>query len=159
MVRLLVTGSREWTEYWTMRRELWRALQQMPGATLVHGACRGADLMAHGIWNEWNLPTEAHPADWALGKAAGMVRNRAMVDGGADLCLAFLLPGSVGTVRCAAMAKNAGIPVERIYPEAPFTEQEIRAAEVELYRARKIRKVPDRRAAIALLRTRKESRE
>lgn len=92
--------------------------------TIVHGACpTGADAFAHG-WFSLPLddPTltaieEAHPADWGrYGKGAGPIRNREMVDAGADLVLAFPLPGpksrSRGTWDCVGAAEAHGIPVE-----------------------------------------------
>jgi hypothetical protein len=39
-----------------------------------------------------------------------------MVGLGADLCLAFPLPGSTGTPHCVGLARAAGIPV-RVYPK------------------------------------------
>lgn len=42
---------------------------------------------------------------------AGLVRNQLMVDLGADICLAFPLPGSRGTWDCMGRAEAAGIKV------------------------------------------------
>ncbi|MGO1056929.1 DUF2493 domain-containing protein [Crossiella sp. CA198] len=116
--RILITGSRDWTDVRTLRLALTKARRRFPGAVLVHGACRGADLMAAHQWCTWGLATEAHPADWhGRGPAAGPIRNRHMVSLGADLCIAFLLPASQGSVGCAALAESAGIPTIRIHGE------------------------------------------
>jgi hypothetical protein len=86
---------------------------------LVHGACRGADLTAAAIWRLWGLPTEAHPADWTThGRSAGFLRNRLMVDLGADVCLAFIRDHSRGAEHTAALAETAGIRTVRIRQEA-----------------------------------------
>jgi SLOG family YspA-like protein len=112
--RILITGSREWTNAGYIAHMLAIAAQFHPGAVLVHGDCRGADRIAARIWSRWGLPTEPHPADWARdGRAAGPIRNAAMVNAGADLCLAFLLPGSRGAVHCAELAEQAGITTKR----------------------------------------------
>ncbi|MCR3746666.1 DUF2493 domain-containing protein [Lentzea californiensis] len=113
--RILVTGSRNWTSVSSMRRMLAVARACYPDAVLVHGACRGADLMAAGIWTGWGLPTEAHPADWDRhGKAAGPIRNQHMIRLGADACVAFLRPESKGARHCADAAERAGIATYRV---------------------------------------------
>lgn len=67
--------------------------------------------LAADIWAGGNLQVEAHPADWKThGKKAGVVRNRAMVEFGADLVCAFPVGPSVGTRDCIMRARVAGIP-------------------------------------------------
>lgn len=81
---------------------------------LVHGDACGADRIAEGVWHSWGLPTEAHPPDWdAHGKAAGLLRNQAMVTVGAAVCVAFIANHSHGATRCAGLAEHAGIPTWR----------------------------------------------
>lgn len=121
MRRLLVTGSREWANRTIIADALiegWRELRDGGevggGVVLVHGDCRGADRIAASIWRGVGLRLEPHPARWLeFGRRAGHVRNQAMVDCGADLCLAFILNGSPGATMCATMAVAAGIPVRR----------------------------------------------
>jgi hypothetical protein len=51
-------------------------------------------------------------ADWAThGRRAGPIRNAAMIKAGADLVLAFPLPGGRGTQHTIRLAEEAGIPV------------------------------------------------
>lgn len=115
--RILITGSRTWTDTARIRAVLMWCRRTYPDAVLVHGDCRGADRIAAGIWTSWGLPTEAHPADWHThGRAAGPMRNHRMVAAGADLCLAFLRDSSRGATHCAA--ERAGIPTFRIRMEA-----------------------------------------
>src|SRR6266851_576424 len=110
-MRILVTGSREWTDWETIQR----ALQEAGDGdwnTLIHGDCStGADSIADnfGCFCCWEI--ERYPADWAkYGKAAGPVRNQEMVDAGADICLAFFQPGAAnrGTADCVSRAEKAG---------------------------------------------------
>jgi YspA, cpYpsA-related SLOG family len=110
--RILVTGSRDWSDVGTIRRALVR--HYSPGNTLVSGACpTGADAIAEGIWEELGGKVERHPADWRrYGRSAGPRRNREMVALGASVCLAFILDHSPGATGCATAAKSAGIPVE-----------------------------------------------
>lgn len=110
--RVLVTGSRDWTDQQTIAVALreWRA----PGAVLLHGGARGADRIAAAVWRSWGLRDEAHPADWQRsGRGAGPVRNQLMVAAGADVCLAFINDASRGATHCAATAEHAGIPTVR----------------------------------------------
>lgn len=128
--RILVTGSRTWTDENALHEAIAEALGKdraiRPGDeyVIVHGACpRGADVMASRFCedNAWwvdnmgaELAEERHPADWErLGKRAGFVRNAQMVALGADLCLAFIVDGSKGASHTADLAEKAGIPVRR----------------------------------------------
>jgi hypothetical protein len=129
--RVLVTGSRDWESYHWLAHSLRTVLEHAGPFTLVHGACpRGADQMASewaGIFADHGITEERHPADWDThGKQAGYQRNAHMVSLGADLCLAFQMPctmgarcprtrphASHGTAHCADLAEKAGILTQR----------------------------------------------
>lgn len=84
---------------------------------IVHGDCpRGADAIAKALAIQWEVTQEAHPADWSLGKPAGFIRNKLMVDLGADVCLAFVKDNSKGATHTINLAQKAGIPT-KIYRE------------------------------------------
>lgn len=120
--RVLVTGSRDWTDKGKLASVLWswREIHKKQ-PVLVHGAARGVDLMAAELWEGWGLKTEPHPAKWSLHSwadpavisglvphwhcpdwhagrrtcmKAGFRRNAEMVALGADVCLAFVMPCS-----------------------------------------------------------------
>ncbi|MFD8500133.1 DUF2493 domain-containing protein [Amycolatopsis sp. NPDC059657] len=125
VARVLVTGSRTWTDTAVIRDVLAEMWRRYPGAVLVTGGCpRGADRLAEDCWAHWGGQVERHPADWNLGRAAGFLRNQAMVDAGADHCVAFIHANSRGATHCAASSRAAGIPttvhrtdcLERTYP-------------------------------------------
>jgi hypothetical protein len=130
--RLLVTGSRTWTDRDTIDAALtraWRAAGSPPDAVLVVGRARdGADRFAEECWTARGLLVDPFPAHWkradgTLHRGAGHERNQRMVDSGASMCVAFhdlcVLPGchpkpphgTHGTTDCVARAKRAGIPV------------------------------------------------
>jgi hypothetical protein len=134
IARILVTGSRTWTDNTIIRDAL--TPFRTPGAVLVHGNARGADRIAAGIWRTWGLPTEAHTADWDThGRAAGMHRNRHMVALGADMCLAFIRDHSPGATHCAAIARARRHP----RPALPDGDTAVSTAP-----ARPLQVVPDR---------------
>lgn len=112
--RVLVTGSRSWTDVRTLRAAL--AAQWGDGsAVLVSGGCpRGADRVAETLWTRWGGTVERHPADWSRhGRAAGPRRNAAMVTAGADVCLAFIRDDSRGASHTARLAEAAAIATHR----------------------------------------------
>jgi hypothetical protein len=121
--RLLVTGSRDWTDARIVGEALEAGLAvlqvrvaQAGRCTLVHGAGRGLDELAGEQATRMGMTLEPHPADWSrLGRRAGPVRNQEMVAAGADLCIGFPLGRlgsgvSRGTWGTVAAARAAGIP-------------------------------------------------
>jgi len=129
-MRILITGSRQWTDQTRLETEIFKAVAQAHGeafmgyripVTFVHGACPlGADQMAsdyitkiQAVNEPGRIYHEKHPADWEKhGKSAGLIRNAEMVKLGADLCIAFIVPGrSRGTEHTVRLARTAGIEV------------------------------------------------
>ncbi|MFF8409010.1 SLOG family protein [Streptomyces omiyaensis] len=134
--RVLVTGSRDWTDHATING----CLADLPTGrtlTIVHGACpTGADAII-STWararhflgdpvTEERHPAKGHPTqDFGPWPGAGPRRNAYMVSLGADLCLAFIGPctsvwcrrpnphPSHGASGCADLAEAAGIPTTR----------------------------------------------
>ena len=120
--RVLITGSRHWTDEQAIEAALLSATANRPGKsiTVVHGGASGADRLAGRLADEWGMNVEVHPAEWDKhGKAAGPIRNQKMVDLGADVCLAFPMRGSRGTKHCMEAAHRAGIPVHMYWEARP----------------------------------------
>lgn len=66
--------------------------------------------MAANIASSLGMRVEAHPAQWSVhGRAAGPIRNQAMVDTHPDLTLAFMCDGSRGTADCVRRSQAAHI--------------------------------------------------
>ena len=112
--RLLVTGSRTWTDRKVIHqtlRDWWDSTGRDPQAVLVSGACpKGADRIAEEIWEKNGLTVERHPAEWDQhGKRAGFVRNKAMVDSRPDHLVAFIMDDSKGASHTVRLAAEAGI--------------------------------------------------
>ena len=110
--RVLITGSRHWTDKNTIEYALQSVCKHFGDETvLVHGNCpTGADNIASTLWQSWGLQHEPHDADWNThGKKAGPIRNVEMVNSSIDLCLAFPLGNSRGTQHCMREAAKADI--------------------------------------------------
>ena len=106
-MKILVCGGRDYSD--------WDSLDVILCAhkptLIIHGGARGADSLA-GWWARCRLvPVRVFPADWSkYGKAAGIIRNKQMLDEGKpDLVIAF--PGGRGTANMIEQAKAAGVRV------------------------------------------------
>lgn len=120
-MRILVTGSRDWDSVADVFRLIETQVQignpDNQEVTIVHGDCpTGADNMAKqwvkivSSFAQYPVVEEAHPASWKeFGRAAGPIRNKEMVDLGADVCLAFIRNNSKGASMTANLAEKAGI--------------------------------------------------
>lgn len=111
---VVVCGDRTWTDYNAIYFEL-AALPK--GTTIVHGACRGADMIAGVAARDLGLPVKEFPADWEkYGRAAGPIRNREMLSLCPDLVLAFHddLNPSRGTKNTVEEARRRGIPAKLV---------------------------------------------
>lgn len=111
--RLLVCGSRDYTD----RERVWSVLDRVnakrPLGVVIHGAARGADTLA-GEWaEEREVEVWRFPAKWGEeGRAAGHLRNQRMLDVGQPQgVVAF--PGGAGTEDMVKRAKAAGVTVMR----------------------------------------------
>lgn len=140
---ILVTGSRGWP---FSRRAialvesalLHHAPIERLSITLRHGKAKGLDTLAERIALGWRWEIDPCPADWDRhGPGAGPIRNQFMVDREprASICIAFPMPGSVGTYDCAVRARAAHIPI-RWYPGPGVSAQMI--AEERDFAARRI---------------------
>lgn len=107
-MRVLVCGGRHYQDF----KKVWRVLTKMnaetPISCVISGGCSGADTFAKEWADAGDVPSEIYKADWALGPAAGPLRNQQMLDDGKpDFVLAF--PGGRGTADMIDRAKAAGV--------------------------------------------------
>lgn len=139
MKRVLLTGSRGWTDSVTVVRALNQVNTEMGPFTLVHGGCpEGADsIAARWVSRYDHRQEEVHRADWSRGARGGPERNLRMVDSGVDLCLAFILNDSPGATQCLNSAILAGVPYRlwelKFYehPQKPIDETKLKGYVVE----------------------------
>jgi len=130
-IRILVTVSRSFKEFSTMRTALEKVHAEYPDAVLEHGNCDPGDVHAAGMWKAMGGTDKPHPADWPTCApdcrpthrrrrrngdwycpTAGLRRDEVMVESAPDLGLAFIDPKSKtrGAIRTAEMLVDAGIP-------------------------------------------------
>lgn len=110
-MRLLVCGGRGYTDWRHLQASLERLHEERPITLLITGGAPGADDLA-ARWAQYRkLPVCVFPANWKHeGRAAGPLRNKAMLQFGApDAVLAF--PGGRGTAGMVELAVNAGVKI------------------------------------------------
>ena len=114
--RVLVCGGRKFDDKDALFRQLdaWRPRI----GVIICGAARGADALAADWARSRNVPLQLFPANWARhGRAAGFKRNWQMLKHGRpDVVIAF--PGGKGTEQMVRIAREAGVKVIRIQPDA-----------------------------------------
>ena len=108
--RFIICGGRDYSDRDFVYQMLNVLLEYDWNFVLVHGACHGADMLAKEWGDITRVVVEPHPAKWKeLGKPAGMIRNKEMLDTGVDGIVAF--PGGPGTAGMVNMARRVGVPV------------------------------------------------
>jgi len=107
-MNVLVCGSRSFGDRQLLNRLLSRLVPD--GATIVHGAARGADTLA-GMWaNENSHPVDSCPANWKKhGKKAGYIRNVYMLNKKPCMVIAFPKGEARGTNHTIKEARKRGI--------------------------------------------------
>ena len=109
-MRVLVCGGRDYRDVVTVGAVLGGIHRSGGIDVIIEGGATGADDLARR-YAEWQgIQLETYPADWSLGKAAGPIRNRQMIEEGRpDLVVAF--PGGAGTPNMVKQARRAGVEV------------------------------------------------
>lgn len=103
----LICGGRDFTDMEMFRAAIGdiMTLRGCPDR-VIHGAARGADMLADEWARSLALDVTAVPADWERhGKAAGPIRNQEMLAMNPHAVVAF--PGGRGTANMVGLAKAA----------------------------------------------------
>lgn len=97
--RVLVSGYRNWKDEASIRRELNRI--EGTNIELIHGGCKGVDMICDRIAREKGWKVHMMKADWKRGRCAGPIRNQEMItEFKPTIALVFLHPDSIGTRDC-----------------------------------------------------------
>jgi hypothetical protein len=109
-MKLLVTGDRNYTNY----SIVYETIKIIQPTLVIHGACKGLDLLADKAAKALCIKTHSEPAKWdTYKKAAGPIRNRVMLEMKPDLVVGFHdnIASSSGTKDMLTAAINAGTVV------------------------------------------------
>ena len=104
---IIVAGTRTFADWDLLNRTLDRATFFIDLLTVVTGSYKGADGLALRWANKWWWPCRVYEPDWSLGKAAGPIRNRTMLEacGPSARLIAFWDGKSPGTKDLLTQAK------------------------------------------------------
>lgn len=109
-MKLIIAGSRTITDYDALKSAMEYMqsvhLNSLKITEIIHGGAKGVDEMAGHYAKENGLKCTVFPAEWKrYGKAAGMIRNREMLEYG-DALLALWDGQSRGTLDIILKAEN-----------------------------------------------------
>lgn len=87
--KVIMAGDR----YWNKKNSIINELAKLPkGTTIIHGGCRGADKICAGYASRAHgkeFTISPYYADWSLGRKAGPLRNKQMLDQRPDKLIIF----------------------------------------------------------------------
>lgn len=109
-MRVIVCGGRDYQNRSHVYAVLRDLRQRYGSLTIIEGGATGADRLAREWASHENQACVTVEADWKLhGRAAGPLRNRAMLEQNPALVVAF--PGGRGTADMTKQALAAGVQV------------------------------------------------
>ena len=115
MFRVIVAGSRDFSDYPLLCRTLDHLLSCQTDIVVVCGKARGADTLGEQYAKAHGYQIDYYPADWKkFGKAAGYLRNKQMAEN-ADALVAFWDRQSRGTRHMIELAKQHGLKVRVVH--------------------------------------------
>lgn len=121
-LRIIVCGGRDYTDSHRVWRVIKRLHEHRPNLYVIHGAAKGADMLASHAARALGIPDIHVPAQWdAYGKGAGPIRNSWMLDLNPDLVIAF--PGGRGTANMMKQARDRHVEVWDLSKKDPATSE------------------------------------
>lgn len=122
-MKVLVCGGRKFFSWPAVQMELNHFHKMIhPITWIVQGGAPGADRLAKHWATVYGIPYIEYPADWKThGPAAGMIRNRLMLDENPDIEYVIAFPGGPGTFGMIREAERRKIKViQPLEEEPPF---------------------------------------
>lgn len=114
--RIIVAGSRHFTDYSMVENVLLDYLKDNPGGIeIISGTAKGADLLGERFASTYGYPIARFPANWTrYGKSAGPIRNKEMAEYAAKehgVLFAFWNGESRGTKSMIDIARQHGLEI------------------------------------------------
>lgn len=120
-MKVLISGDRNWTNRELIR--VWIAKLQDFGVTeIIEGGASGADTIAREEAEAAGIPVTEMKAQWnKFHKAAGVIRNTAMLKLNPEMVIAFHddIGSSHGTKHMIKIAKKAGVRTLLVSKDLP----------------------------------------
>lgn len=111
MLRVIVAGSRDFTDKEYAKNILDKAFSKHRPDSIVCGMAKGADTVGYEYAKENKIRIDKYPADWnRLGKSAGYSRNVQMAQN-AEALVAFWDGESRGTRHMINIARDTGLKI------------------------------------------------
>ena len=110
-MRLVISGYRDFYDKNIIEHEMMKILNTSEEHTVIHGGCRGVDMIGDAIAKAHGWNVEVFKPDWSVGKRGALIRNEEMVViGRPTYALLFIHPESRGTKHMLGIVKKYGIP-------------------------------------------------
>jgi predicted Rossmann-fold nucleotide-binding protein len=109
-MKAIVCGGRDFSDSVYLEYSLKICVKWWNLDLIITGGAKGADTLAHNWAARAGLSTKIMYADWDThGKAAGMIRNKLMLQELPDVVIAF--KGGAGTENMINISRQANVPV------------------------------------------------
>lgn len=123
--RMIIAGSRNFCDYDFLKNKIIcffkESNKRLSDFAIVSGCARGVDTLGIRFAKENSLKLYEFPANWSLGKNAGMIRNSQMAsfayqnETNNGLLIAFWDGKSHGTKHMIQTARQEGLDVKIFY--------------------------------------------
>lgn len=122
MTRVLISGSRNWTDENTVRKVIYSF---PPESVLIVGDARGADEIARNVAQERSdIIILEYKADWNKhGKRAGPIKNIEMFSQDPDEVYTFQIDNSKGTAHAIKLAEERNIKLTKFHMTSEENEK------------------------------------
>lgn len=115
IIKILICGGREYNNY----EKIKKIIKEINPSCIVQGGAKGADLLAKKISVELGINCKEYKANWKeLGKKAGPIRNRTMLDDNPDIKLVVAFHNDINSSKGTkdmvnyALSKGYGVRIE-----------------------------------------------